>query len=371
LVPPSWPAADALLTSTRHRTLGVDLDGDGGDPAEIVRDEMWLLASLAQHELDAGHLARAGRLALRSLSCEALLDGDRVLGPHHVWGAVLGERDDQQGAATSLEVAIERADAGGLACCRIAPRLTLAELRTGTGDTDGGRAVLAEAHAIDGGMAGVLGDRLLATEITLALGRADLRMAQQTIPMLREPARARLQARFLAAMGEHDEALAVLAGIAEPTVGDRLDHLLLTARCCASDDGKLQLVRDAVMAAERDGYVRRFVSEGSWLAPLLRCLAASWPTSYVLNLLTAMGATQSPPATRVRGANLTAREWEVLGYLGTRLPIDQIGGRLFISQNTVKTHIRNIYQKLGVRSRLEVEAWQRHLTMPADTPPER
>ena len=50
---------------------------------------------------------------------------------------------------------------------------------------------------------------------------------------------------------------------------------------------------------------------------------------------------------------LTSRELDVLRYLPTRLSNIDIGARLRISQNTVKTHLKDIYRKLRVSSRNE------------------
>src|ERR1700722_13605173 len=50
---------------------------------------------------------------------------------------------------------------------------------------------------------------------------------------------------------------------------------------------------------------------------------------------------------------LTERELNVLRYLPTRLSPTDIATRLPISPNTVKTHLKNIYHKLGARSRNE------------------
>jgi DNA-binding CsgD family transcriptional regulator len=60
---------------------------------------------------------------------------------------------------------------------------------------------------------------------------------------------------------------------------------------------------------------------------------------------------------------LTERELDVLRYLPTRLSTIDIAARLRISPNTVKTHLKNIYQKLGARSRNEaiVKAARVHL----------
>ena len=51
------------------------------------------------------------------------------------------------------------------------------------------------------------------------------------------------------------------------------------------------------------------------------------------------------------GEELTAKEHEVLGLLATRLSRREIGQRLYVSLNTVKTHQRALYRKLGVENR--------------------
>jgi LuxR family transcriptional regulator, maltose regulon positive regulatory protein len=53
------------------------------------------------------------------------------------------------------------------------------------------------------------------------------------------------------------------------------------------------------------------------------------------------------------GEKLTSRETEVLKYLASENSISSIGQNLHISQNTMKTHLRNIYRKLGVNGRHE------------------
>lgn len=50
---------------------------------------------------------------------------------------------------------------------------------------------------------------------------------------------------------------------------------------------------------------------------------------------------------------LSARQLEVLELLAEGRPNEEIARRLFISVNTVKFHIRGIYEKLGVRNRVE------------------
>ena len=48
---------------------------------------------------------------------------------------------------------------------------------------------------------------------------------------------------------------------------------------------------------------------------------------------------------------LSERELDVLKLLGTELSGPEIAGRLSVSLNTVRTHTKNIYGKLGVNSR--------------------
>lgn len=53
---------------------------------------------------------------------------------------------------------------------------------------------------------------------------------------------------------------------------------------------------------------------------------------------------------------LTDRERSLLDYLPTHLTYAQIGSELFLSVNTVKSNLKNVYRKLGVRSRAEAVA---------------
>ncbi len=59
------------------------------------------------------------------------------------------------------------------------------------------------------------------------------------------------------------------------------------------------------------------------------------------------------PVVGTRGVELTSREWEVLQLMREGLKTDEIAGRLFISQVTVRRHVGGILRKLRVSSRAE------------------
>ena len=55
-------------------------------------------------------------------------------------------------------------------------------------------------------------------------------------------------------------------------------------------------------------------------------------------------------------ADLTAREYEVLGHLEKGLTYDEISSTLAISVHTVRAHLRSVYEKLHVRGRTQAVA---------------
>ncbi|HYV91967.1 MAG TPA: response regulator transcription factor [Chitinophagales bacterium] len=61
----------------------------------------------------------------------------------------------------------------------------------------------------------------------------------------------------------------------------------------------------------------------------------------------------SPPSSQNSSESLSRREHEILELLADGKRIKEIADQLFISINTVRTHIRNIYEKLRVQSRTE------------------
>jgi ATP/maltotriose-dependent transcriptional regulator MalT len=71
-----------------------------------------------------------------------------------------------------------------------------------------------------------------------------------------------------------------------------------------------------------------------------------------------LAAPREQPAT---GEQLSDRELAVLRMLHSELSLREIGGELFLSLNTIKTHTRNIYLKLGASGREQAVARGREL----------
>jgi len=61
----------------------------------------------------------------------------------------------------------------------------------------------------------------------------------------------------------------------------------------------------------------------------------------------------------------------VLRYLPTNLTVPEIAGELYVSVNTVKTHVRNLYAKLGTHRRAEAVARARSLGLLAPSARQR
>ena len=115
----------------------------------------------------------------------------------------------------------------------------------------------------------------------------------------------------------------------------------------------LASLQRALTLAEPEGYVRIFVDEGPPIASLLRAAAKQGTApSYVRRLLAAVSTTEdSTPVSQGLIEPLSERELEVLRLLGTDLDGPEIARELVVSLNTVRTHTKNIYAKLGVTNR--------------------
>ena len=77
---------------------------------------------------------------------------------------------------------------------------------------------------------------------------------------------------------------------------------------------------------------------------------ARWQRVAAGGLQTQMAARLAEPDAKA----LSPREQEIVGYVALGLRNAEIARRLAISEETVKTHLNNIFRKLGVRDRVEL-----------------
>ncbi|MDX2356731.1 response regulator transcription factor [Dietzia sp. PP-33] len=72
-----------------------------------------------------------------------------------------------------------------------------------------------------------------------------------------------------------------------------------------------------------------------------------------------LDASESPehPRDRARRAGLTDRETEILLEIAAGRSNQEVAGRMFLSEATVKTHVRRILAKLGTRDRVQAVIW--------------
>ena len=168
---------------------------------------------------------------------------------------------------------------------------------------------------------------------------------------------ARLLERLLAAAEEGERTGRVI----EILVLQALAHQL-------RDDipAALGSLQRAVALAEPEGYIRIFVDEGPPMASLLRAVAKQGiARNYVRRLLAAVNTTEgSTPASQALIEPLSERELDVLRLLGTDLDGPEIARELIVSLNTVRTHTKNIYTKLGVNNRRAAVRRAKELDLP-------
>ncbi|HTZ30223.1 MAG TPA: LuxR C-terminal-related transcriptional regulator [Streptosporangiaceae bacterium] len=247
------------------------------------------------------------------------------------------------------------------------------QLELGCGRAAGALAAFRAAERLAG--PNPLG-RPLRAWLVLALVRlGDTGRAEQALAHLSERDRDRREMRTAAAalrLAQHDPAAAaeVLAPVLDGSIrggwGSWLAEAFLLeaiARDALGDPGAAaKALERALDLAEPDGallwfllhpapgllerHARRQTAHAALLAQILDLLAASRP---------------SPLAGRPPLEPLSKSEVRVLRYLPTHLSAREIADELSVSTSTVKTHMRNLYTKLGVHSRAEAVESARRL----------
>jgi LuxR family transcriptional regulator, maltose regulon positive regulatory protein len=147
----------------------------------------------------------------------------------------------------------------------------------------------------------------------------------------------------------------------------RIYQALCLARLGKQEEA-LSSLEQALLLAGSQGYRRVFLDEGREMESLLLEYQAAHPTgpaaAYTGDLLESFAPAGPVPSREEHPAYhplLTEREMEVLKLLASGSSNQQISQRLYISLNTVKTHVKNILAGLGVENRTQAAARARDL----------
>ncbi|QBD75116.1 hypothetical protein EPA93_03535 [Ktedonosporobacter rubrisoli] len=230
---------------------------------------------------------------------------------------------------------------------------------------------------------------ILGWQIRHLLATGDLQSAQLTMESLtpyehefsfiQHIEAAILQARLQLAQGQAHTALHQLENIL-PIVQEQqlLRHVIevqvLYALAYAANNQKEQARRRlhvTLSQAYHEGFIRLFLAEGE---PLVRLLRATIPTiqekrlrSYARAILRAFTTATADKEASVSKSSvfepLSAQEQRVLGLLAAGYTNPEIARELVVSVNTVKDHVKHLYQKLGVSNRLQASEVARRLQL--------
>jgi LuxR family maltose regulon positive regulatory protein len=348
-----------------------------------LADVLGLAVTLGDLQIVLGRLGDAMRTYQRALRLAAERGGGHVLrGTADMYvgmAALHRERDDLPAATGLLLRGQELGEHLGLPQNPYRSLVAMARVREAEGDLDGAVQLFDEAERVYAGdfspevrPIAAMRARALAAQGRWAdaLGWARDRglSVDDDVSYLREfehvtLARA-LLARSRSEPGEPslDRTLGLLGRLLHAAeAGDRtgsvIEILVLQAlgqQVRGDVPAALVPLGRALTLAEPEGYRRVFLDEGSPMAGLLRAAAEQGvATDYVRRLLAVFGDIQ--PARSTSSASqiepLSGRELDVLRLLRTDLGGPDIARELVVSLNTVRTHTKNIYAKLGVNNR--------------------
>jgi ATP/maltotriose-dependent transcriptional regulator MalT len=146
---------------------------------------------------------------------------------------------------------------------------------------------------------------------------------------------------------------ALVDAFPENTPREKVNKFLYQATMnVESENIALGYLNKALDIGAEVGYHEYFVRQHR-LYPIMVKAAAAQPTvfreSVVHEMTERIQAMNSD--TGALEEKLTSRELEILKHLTTGIPLSAIAKQLHISQNTMKTHLRNVYRKLGVDGR--------------------
>ncbi len=183
------------------------------------------------------------------------------------------------------------------------------------------------------------------------------------------PALALAEAQLLLARGRPEEAAEALdAAAAAPDPGRAhvVQYRVLQAVAAGDAAGAGRALEAALAAAEATRQLRPFVAVGRRMEDLLRDRIRQGTAHRALvdELLDVLGDRHRAPRSSAPLLEpLSGREETILRYLPTTLSNREIASELFVTTNTVKSHLRSIYRKLDVARRREAVERARELRL--------
>jgi LuxR family maltose regulon positive regulatory protein len=345
-----------------------------------ISDILGCSITLADIRATQGRLGEALRTYEQALQLAAQQGGTMLRGTADMYvgmSQIACERNDLDAATRHLLRSQELGEHTGLPQNPYRWRVAMARVRQARGDLPGALQLLDEAQQVYVGdfapnvrPVPALTARLLAAQGRFgeALGWAHEQglSVDDDVSYLREFQHITLARVLLSQDTAHrtgsavDEAARLLerlltAAETGERTGSVIEILVLLAlahHARGDTPGALAPLERALTLAEPEGYVRVFVGEGSPMVSLLKAVAKRrvWWT-YVRRLV---GAGETTTVTRPGQGlidPLSERELDVLRLLGTDLDGPAIARELVVSLNTLRTHTKSIYAKLGVNSR--------------------
>jgi LuxR family maltose regulon positive regulatory protein len=332
-----------------------------------------LPAAHAQADLAAGELQAAHAEATRALrSADDLGLPDLHFGraePELILAALDLERDDLDEATDRLE-RVMRIVEQRRPPIEVLAHLTLAAVAEARGDPVAAEQCIGRARAAQPRASQVVTARIDEAAARVALRRGDGTGARELIERLPAGSIAHvLAARLALAQDDTTTALDHL-GRLDPTGADRRSRIeqgvlraLATSR--TDRDRATRGLAATLELSRPEGFHRTLVAEGPPLWDLLEALPAHGHTADHVGQLLATARRTVPATLAVDQGSLidplSERELTVLRYLASRLDSSEIAAALYLSVNTVRTHVKAIYRKLAVSSRADAVARARDL----------
>jgi LuxR family maltose regulon positive regulatory protein len=376
-----WTVGNLDAASRRYADAVASLTA-----ADHVSDVLGCSIAVGDLHVAQGRLSAAARAYQAGLDLAEAHGVVRGTADMHVGLAeVLLERNEIAAARRHLAVRAELGEQAGLPQNPYRWRLASARLRRADGDLRGALDLLEQAERVYNTDLSPPVRTVAAVRVQALLAAGDVAAARRwaaerglraddDLTYLREHEHLTLARILLSSPGAGsddgsvDDAVRLLerllaAADAGGRAGSAIEILVVLALAHQARGDRAAAkatIEQALVRAAPEGYLRIFADELPAIAPLLRAAARAGPAGdHVRRVLAAApgagGASGRPVAAPRPGLvdDLSGRELDVLRLLRSDLSGPDIARELVVSLNTVRTHTRNIYLKLGVNNRRE------------------